>query len=320
MGDIQSALVVGAGTMGHGFAQIFAMNEVNVALVDVSEALLDRANGWIRDNLAYMTELGEIESREVHQILGRIHFGTDLTEFAKRADFITEAVNEDLKLKKAVFTQIEVAVTRDVIVATNTSSFDINELSASMIHPERFIGAHWFHPPQITPCVEIIPSTRTSPETIERTMAFMVRLGKVPTICKSAPGFVANRIQFAMAAEALAMVDEGLATPQEIDRIVKSSFGFRLGAYGPFEIMDQAGLDTYRAIFEYLFGKLRREQFKPSPTLDKLMAQKRCGLKTQSGFYNYQDGAAEVTKRDRDRKFYARLRLFRDEQGGENNK
>ncbi len=116
------------------------------------------------------------------------------------------------------------------------------------------------------------------------------------------------------------MVDEELATPEEIDRIVKSSFGFRLGAYGPFEIMDQAGADTYRATYEYLYGKLKREQFKPSPTLDKLIAQKKYGLKSKSGFYEYKDGAVEVIKRERDRKFYARLHLFRDEQRREGEK
>jgi 3-hydroxybutyryl-CoA dehydrogenase len=142
----------------------------------------------------------------------------------------------------------------------------------------------------------------------------MERIGKVPTKCKSAPGFVANRIQLAMAAEALSIVEEGLASPEEVDRIVKTSFGFRLGAYGPLEIIDQAGADTYRAVYNYLYNKLQREQFKSPRILDKLIEQGHFGLKTQKGFYEYKDGASDVIKRDRDRKFYARLRLFREEE------
>ena len=115
----------------------------------------------------------------------------------------------------------------------------------------------------------------------------------------------------------MALVEEGLATPAEIDRIVKSSFGFRLGAYGPFEIMDQAGSDTYRAVYEYLYSKLRREQFRPSPVLEEMISEKKFGIKTGAGFYNYRDGAAEAMKKNRDRKFYARLALFRKEQNPE---
>ena len=320
MKEIKTTLVVGAGTMGHGFAQIFAMKNLHVIIVDRGEELLERAHAWIERNLEYMLELGEIQREKLKLILDHIYFSTDLKASAQQAEYVLEAVNEVLDLKKKIFQQLDEMTSSDIILATNTSSFDINEIAAVTQHPERVIGTHWFHPPQITPCVEIIPADATSQENVDRTTEFMERLGKVPTTCKSRPGFVANRIQLAMAGEALAIVDEGLATPEEIDRIVKSSFGFRLGAYGPFEIMDQAGADTYRATYEYLYGKLKREQFKPSPTLDKLIAQKRYGLKSQSGFYEYKDGEVEVIKRERDRKFYARLHLFWDEQRREREK
>ncbi|MCG8643681.1 MAG: 3-hydroxyacyl-CoA dehydrogenase family protein, partial [Desulfobacterales bacterium] len=172
---------------------------------------------------------------------------------------------------------------------------------------------HWFHPPPITPAVEIIPADTTDQKTIDQAVALMERIGKFPTMCKSAPGFVANRIQFAMAAEALAIVQEGLASPVEVDRIVKSSFGFRLSAFGPFEIMDQAGIDTYRAIFEYLHGKLGRDQFKTPRILCDLIEKGRLGLKNEKGFYDHEDGAAEALKRKRDRRLYARREIFRKE-------
>jgi 3-hydroxybutyryl-CoA dehydrogenase len=314
MREIRTTVVVGAGTMGHGFAQIFALNNTPVRLVDETDELLKRARGWIIDNLNYMIELGEIERARMESTLGQIQFTTDLKQAAQEVDYALEAVFENLDLKKRIIQQLDAYTQPHAILASNTSSFDINELSAVSLHPERVIGTHWFHPPQITPCVEIIPSGSTSQETIDCAINFMKRIGKVPTICKSAPGFVANRIQLAMAAEAFAIVDEGLATPEEVDRIVKTSFGFRLGAYGPFEICDQAGLDTYYAIYEYLYGKLEREQFEPPRILKKLIKQGRYGLKTQKGFYEYKEGAAEAMKRERDRKLYGRLRLFREEQ------
>ena len=314
MKEIKEVLVVGAGTMGHGFAQVFAMNHLSVWLVDEQEDFLKRARAWIMDNLNYMVELGEIERDDIQPILSRIQFSTDLNQAASRADYVLEAVNENLELKRQLFQQLGNWTRPHAVLATNTSSFDINEFSAVTSHPERVIGTHWFHPPQITPAVEIIPSDVTNQETINTATDLMKRIGKVPTRCKSAPGFVANRIQMAMAAEALAIVEEGLSTPEEVDRIVRTSFGFRLSAYGPFQICDQAGADTYFSIYQYLYGKLKREQFKPSRLLERQVEQGRLGLKTNSGFYEYKEGAAETMKRERDRKLYARLRVFREEQ------
>ena len=314
MKEIQTILVVGAGTMGHGFAQIFAQKGIPVMLADESDQLLQRARKWIIENLNYLVELGEIEKDRIEPTLSFIQLTTDLKQAASKADYVLEAVNENLDLKKKVFQQLGQWTKPDTVLSTNTSSFDINELSSVTAHPERVIGTHWFHPPQITPCVEIIPSNATNLETMRIATDLMRRIGKAPTRCKSAPGFVANRIQLAMAAEALAIVEEGLATPEEVDQIVRSSFGFRLSAYGPFQICDQAGGDTYYSIYEYLYGKLKREQFRPSPLLKKQVDQGRLGLKTNRGFYEYKEGAAEAMKRERDRKLYARLRLFREEQ------
>ena len=182
-----------------------------------------------------------------------------------------------------------------------------------MPNPERIIGTHWFHPPQITPCVEVIPSNQADPANIDLVLEFLTGLGKVPTICKSAPGFVANRIQMALAAESIALVEEGLATPAEVDSIVKNSFGFRLGAYGPFEIMDQAGADTYLGVYRYLEEKLDKPYFKPPKLLEKQVKAGKLGLKSAGGFYDYGPGAVDTMRRDRDRKFYARLALVRKE-------
>jgi 3-hydroxyacyl-CoA dehydrogenase len=312
---IETALIVGAGIMGHGFAQLLAMNQLRVYLVDQTDEFLERARGWIQDNLAFMIELGELEAPEMEATLSRINFTTDLAGNLSKADYVLEAVSENFELKRSIWKIIGQSAAPGAILASNTSSYDINELAEGVPNPERIIGTHWFHPPQITPCVEVIPSELAAQSNIDLIMEFLSGLGKVPTICKSAPGFVANRIQMAMAAEAIALVEEGLATPAEVDRIVKSSFGFRLGAYGPFEIMDQAGADTYSGVFQYLEQKLGKAYFKPPKLLERQVKAGRFGLKSSGGFYDYGPGAADAMRRDRDRKFYARLKLFSREWG-----
>jgi 3-hydroxybutyryl-CoA dehydrogenase len=310
---IDTALIVGAGIMGHGFAQLLAMNNIEVHLVDRAVEFLDRARSWIEDNLAYMIELGELQAPEMEAALSRINFTTDIAGNLPKADYVLEAVSENFELKRSIWKILGQKAAPGAILASNTSSYDINELSEGVPHPERIIGTHWFHPPQITPCVEVIPGNGASQANIDLMMTFLSGLGKMPTFCKSAPGFVANRIQFALATEAIALVEEGLATPAEVDRIVKSSFGFRLGAYGPFEIMDQAGADTYLGVYEYLEKKLDKAYFKPPQLLQKQVAAGRLGLKTSGGFYDYGPGAADAMRRERDRKFYARLKLVRQE-------
>lgn len=315
MADIEKVLVIGAGVMGHGFAQVFAMRGHPVFLADSSEDQLKRAMEWVDGSLKFLTESGEVDSKDIADIKSRIHPVTDWSRVAPEIDFVLEAVSENLSLKLNVFRGLDAAVRPETILATNTSSFDINEFTRVVKHPERIIGTHWFHPPQITPCIEVIPADLTSEQTVDRTMVFMKGIGKFPTRCKSAPGFIANRIQFAMAAEAYAIIEEGLATPEQIDRIVKSSFGFRLGAFGPCEICDQAGVDTYTAIFEYLHQKLGRDQFKPPEILKDLVREGKCGLKANGGFYRYENGAGERVKRRRDEMLLARLRLFKREHG-----
>jgi 3-hydroxybutyryl-CoA dehydrogenase len=310
---IESALVIGAGIMGHGFAQILALNNIDIYLVDQTDELLDRARGWIVDNLDYMIELEKLNLAAKEAALSKIILTTDLVGVLPRADYVLEAVSENFELKCDIWQIIGQNAAPGAILASNTSSYDINELAEGVPHPERIIGTHWFHPPQITPCVEVIPSQHTSQSNIDLMMEFLTGLSKAPTLCKSAPGFVANRIQFAMAAEAIALVEEGLATPAEVDRIVKSSFGFRLGAYGPFEIMDQAGADTYLGVFEYLYDKLGKTYFQTPRLLEEQVKAGKLGLKTSAGFYDYGPGAADAMRRDRDRKFYARLELVRRE-------
>ncbi len=314
MSDINAVGVIGAGTMGHGIAQLFAARGVAVTLQDSSEAALQAAQRQIRANLDYLVELGRLPAAEADGIARRITCTLAMDELIARSAYITEAVTENLELKKELFRELDERAPEPVILASNTSSFDINAVGERVRHKSRVIGTHWFHPPQITPCIEVIPAEGTAAEVVERTVSFLESVGKAPTLCKSAPGFVANRIQYALLSEALAIVEEGLATPEQVDRIVKTSFGFRLSAFGPLEVCDQAGLDVYATIFAYFHEVFGRDVFKPPRILEELVAKGRFGLKNGKGFYDYGADAAQRLRRERDRKLYARLDLFAEEQ------
>ena len=160
---IETALVVGAGTMGHGFAQLLAMHNIEVYLVDQTVELLDRARDWIGDNLDYMIELEILKISEKEAALTRINFTTDLAGTLPKADYVLEAVSENFDLKRGIWQIIGQNAAPGAILASNTSSYDINELAQGVPNPERIIGTHWFHPPQITPCVEVIPSQHADP-------------------------------------------------------------------------------------------------------------------------------------------------------------
>ncbi|MFC1582047.1 3-hydroxyacyl-CoA dehydrogenase family protein [Planctomycetota bacterium] len=310
---IKTAAVIGAGIMGHGMAQIMANNGVQVQVVDVSQDALDRARGEIEGNTDRMIEIGVLDQAGKEGILANLIFTAETSENLAQADLILEAVNENFDLKRKIWANLGEQGAPDAIMASNTSSYDINDLVEGVPNQERLLGIHWFMPPQITPCVEVIPGNETSQEVLDLVFAFLSGMGKAPVKCKCAPGFVANRIQMAMVKEATAVVEEGLATPQEVDEIVKTSMGFRLGAYGPFEIIDIAGADTYNSVFEYLTEKLGYAHFKPPALLADQVAKGKLGLKTMGGFYEYDDGSAERLRNDRDRKFYARLQLYKSE-------
>jgi 3-hydroxybutyryl-CoA dehydrogenase len=313
MEDRNPVGVLGSGTMGHGIAQLFASRGRRVYLVDTAKASLQAAEAQIRQNLDFMVEIGHLTPPEAEAAAQRITYDTSLEEMLSKARYITEAVTENLEVKKDVFKTLDRGTAESVILTSNSSSFDINEIAEKVTGKERVIGTHWFHPPQITPCVEVIPGAATTKDVIRETFTLLEAIGKAPTLCKSAPGFVANRIQYALVSESLAIVDEGLATPEEVDRIVKTSFGFRLSAFGPFEVCDQAGLDVYSTIFKYFHKVFKRDVFKSPPILEKMVQQGRFGLKNGKGFYDYGAGAAARIRRERDRKLYARLKIFAEE-------
>lgn len=312
----QVIAVVGAGTMGHGFAQIFAQYGHPVRLVDRTAEAANAGREMIKSNLAVVVEVGFITAEQARDALERVQVVTTLKEAVADAGFVIEAVFESLPVKLECWSSLSELCSRDAIIASNTSSFDIEELARVLASPERAIGTHWFNPPQIVPCVEVIPGRLTSSTTVERTLSLLRSVGKEPAITKSVPGFVANRIQLVMAAEAFRCLEEGVATAEDIDRIVKTSFGFRLGVYGVFEIADLAGLDTYVGVYDYLSARYGDERYRAPALLRKLVEAGSVGVKAGSGIYQYTDEEAKRLRAERDRKLYEQLRAYRAEQGG----
>jgi 3-hydroxybutyryl-CoA dehydrogenase len=295
--------VIGAGTMGLGVAECFAAAGIEVALTDATpeltreakERLVERARGHAEAGLISAEAAGRGESVEAVD---------EVSAAVRDADLVFEAVSEDLGLKHEILTACSDAAPTEAVIVSNTSSFPMDELAKAVEHPERFLGTHWFNPPEWTPGVEVIPAAATDPEVVEQIMEFLRGIGKRPAVVGDGPGFVANRIQNALFLEALRCVEEGLASPQEVDEVVRSCFGFRLPFFGPFQIADMAGLDVYVSVLETLRDGLG-ERFETPGALRELVEQERTGTKSGAGFLDYSDEERDRLLLERDRRYAA---------------
>ncbi|HET8626188.1 MAG TPA: 3-hydroxyacyl-CoA dehydrogenase [Thermomicrobiales bacterium] len=278
--------VVGAGTMGAGIAQLAASRGDAVVLYDVGEDLLARAREGIGARYARDVERGRQTREEADAALGRIRATTRLADVAG-AQAVIEAAPEDLALKREIFAELDRLCPPETILASNTSSLSITSIAAACRHPARVAGMHFFNPAPVLPLVEVISGAATAEATAEAVAALARRLGKTPVRALDTPGFIVNRVARPFYGEALRILDEGIAGPAEIDRIVRSA-GFRMG---PFELMDLIGVDVNfavtRSIYEATFQEPR---YRPSPLQARLVAAERLGRKSGRGFYRYEDG------------------------------
>ncbi len=306
--------IVGAGTMGIGISQVFASNGIPTVLVDStperSEAARERSLVLLsRLEEARLVGVGAVATaRESLSAAGSIQ------EAVTGADLIVEAVLERPDVKAAVYSEIESAAGDEAVIATNTSSIPISELAEGLRRPARFLGMHWFVPPLLVPCVEVIPAPGTDEQVVQEVVGTLTRLGKAAVVVGDGPGFVANRIQFAMFREAARIVEDGLATPEQVDEVVRSSFGFRLPFFGPFTIADLAGLDVYADIYETLERGLGAE-FSAPELLREHVAKGDFGVKTGRGFLELSQEEADELLARRDRA-YAGLAQLRHEVEG----
>jgi len=290
--QVKSAVVVGAGVMGHSIAQVFAQAGIEVGLVDLDEKVLEHAISLIRNNLDTLAGVGKVQKEEIPAILDRIHPSTDLASAADGVDFALEAVAEVSEVKKDVFSNLEKTCPENTVLASNTSGLDIFDI-IQVDKPERVVVTHWFAPPHIIPLVEVVPGPDTSQEVVAFTAKLMERLGKRPVVMKEfVRSFIVNRIQNNIALAVQDLLQNDMATPEEIDLAVKLSLGIRLPIVGVVQTMDFTGLDLiYQLMQNYgMENKLIEERFK----------QGHLGAKTSKGIYDYGGRSEEEILRKRD--------------------
>ena len=282
--------------MGHGIALQFAMGGYEVRLNDVSEAQLDTALANIQTTLGTLQGLGLVDDDAAARVPGLVRKTTSLQDAASDVDFVVEAVFEDLQLKQQVFADLDRHSPERTVLASNTSSFMSSQLAPATNRPDRVVVANWWNPPYLLPLVEIVRGPETSDETIETVSGLLTKLGKRPVVLqKESLGFIGNRMQFALLREAIAVVEQGIASAEDVDTVVKASFGRRLSVAGPFEVFDIAGWDTIRAIIDQLFPVIDTSTEVPALVQD-MVAKGNLGLKTGQGFYAWTDEDAATLR------------------------
>jgi len=281
--DIKKLGVVGAGTMGNGIAQVAAQVGCEVVMTDIEMRFVEGGMKKIEGFLSKSVEKGKLDDKEKDAILGRIKGTVDMADL-KGVDLVVEAVLEDLDLKKGVFKELDEMCRPEVILATNTSSMSITEIAASTKRPDKVCGMHFFNPVPLMRLVEIIRGYGTSDETIRITTELAQRMGKTTVeVKKDSPGFIVNRIMMPHFIEAIRMVEEGIASVEDIDNAVKNGLNYPMG---PFELMDLTGIDIAYNVAEYLYKELNKENKWVSPNLLKTMIRSgNLGRKTGKGWY-----------------------------------
>jgi 3-hydroxybutyryl-CoA dehydrogenase len=297
--------------MGHSLAQVFAQAGCLVRLNDVKEEILAKAQSLIASNLRTLVELRLLSEKEAAASLDRIRPTTKIAEASREADFVIEAIVEDAGAKKEMFATLDRLCPAHAILASNTSYLDVFKFVETR-RPDKVVITHWFAPPHIVPLVEIVRGPETSPETVEKMKELMIRVGKKPiVISKFLPGFIANRLQSALNREVLFLLDNGYAGAEDLDEATKSSFALRMPVVGLVKRFDFTGLDLTQKI-------LRNRQYTTppdidrSPSVDRLVAQGKLGVKTGSGFYEYGGRSPEEIMKERDIKLIRLRELLKE--------
>ncbi len=308
--QIKKIAIIGSGIMGHGFAMVFAQKGYPVFLLDIDSRILKRAMNRIVANLDTFLEYGLIGKEEKSAVLERITTTTDWQMAVGKADFVLEAVPEVLELKKDVFKKLDQNSPPQAILASNTSGLSITEIGSATRRPEKTIIVHGANPPHIIPVVEIVRGAKTSDETAELSYRLMLRLGKKPVrLLKEVPGFLFNRLQFALYREAMHCLEMGVATAEDIDLVVKAGYGFRSATLGPLETSDFGGLDTFLRISRNLFPHLEDSR-EPSRLLEKMVGAGKLGVKSGEGFYKYSKATLKRKIQNRDRRLIQLLNAY----------
>lgn len=288
MRDIKKIAVAGAGTMGLSIAEIYAKYGYDVVVYDVLDKALERAKEVIKINHQTEIKEGFFTEKESEEIQARISYTTDINDF-KGVDFVIEAIVEKLEIKHSFWGQVSDVVDEDVIMVSNTSGLSITKIAEAVKNPARFGGMHWINPPHIIPLIEVIKGEKTSDETAKKVYEMSEIVDRKPVIVKDAPGFALNRIQFAIMRECMYIVDQGIASVEDVDKVMKYALGIRYACLGPFEVADHGGLDIFYNISDYLWEDLCDAK-KPFGLIKEAFENGNLGVKSGKGFYDYGNG------------------------------
>jgi 3-hydroxyacyl-CoA dehydrogenase len=293
--------VVGAGTMGHGLALQFAREGKPVTLLDHRESNLADARSGIDDALAFLAEESLLDA-DAESVRGRIDYTLDTEAGVADADIVLETVSEDLDVKADVFGAVADAAPDDAVLASNTSGIPITDVGETVpAVADRVVGCHWWNPPYLMPLVEVVRGEATADETVDRTRAFVESVDRDPIVVeRDVPGFVWNRIQFAVLRECMHIVEEGVASLEDVERAVRDGYALRTATVGPFETVDLSGLDLFRDIAEELYPHLATDE-EPSELFDERIDAGRNGVEDGAGFHDYDDPPAAVVRRRNER-------------------
>ena len=287
--------VLGAGLMGHGIAQVAAqVGGYEVSMLDVEQRFLDGGMNMIRDSVVKFVERGKLTRDQGESAIERVHPTLDLAEALKGSFIVIEAATEDPKLKLDLYRRVAELVDRDAILASNTSSISITLLASATKNPENVCGMHFFNPPQLMSLVEIIRGKKTSEETVRRVREVSARLGKETVLCnKDSPGFIVNRILVPALNEAIFLVQEGVAEPEDIDKAIKLGLNWPMG---PLQLLDYVGLDTTFNITQVFMNEFQDSKYRPSPLLREMVRAGMTGRKSGKGFYEWASPGASKKK------------------------
>ncbi|MEM2111945.1 MAG: 3-hydroxyacyl-CoA dehydrogenase family protein [Candidatus Bathyarchaeia archaeon] len=305
--DFGNIAVVGAGIMGHGIALVFALHGYKTSLIDIDEKIIEKAFSNIRNNIQTLLSLDVINKKQAESVLPLIK-GTTKLDVIEKADFVIEAVPEKLELKKQIFRKLDEHCPQNTILASNTSTLSISAIAAATKRPDKVIGVHWMNPPYILPLVEIIRGDKTSDSTLSIAVDLMKKLKKDPVVCKDVPGFLVNRMQFAMVVEALTLLEQGIASAEDLDKVWTKHLGIRFALLGPITASDHLGLDVIFDCQSYLYEKLKASKFKPPKILEEKVKAGELGVKSGKGFHNYEKAKIEEIISARDKRMIQLLR------------
>jgi 3-hydroxybutyryl-CoA dehydrogenase len=284
MAEAKRMTVIGTGTMGSGIAHVAAAAGIDVRVHDVSAELIERGLSTIRRNLDKGVEKGKVSADDRATALSRIRTAPDLEAAAAESDVIVEAVPESIELKRGIFERLDAAAPPDCLLASNTSSLPIGRIAEATRRPQRVLGMHFFNPVHIMPLLELVRAERTDDETIDRALELARRLGKEPIVVRDSPGFATSRLGLVLGLEAMRMVEQGVASAEDIDKAMV--LGYR-HPMGPLRLTDLVGLDVRLAIAEHLHRELGSEAFRPPEILRRLVAEGSLGKKSGRGFYSW---------------------------------